>query len=372
MFTQSVRFGKIFGIPVGVNYSWFIVFVLVTLTFGSQFAGMYPDWSLPTYYIAALISSILFFLSVLLHELGHSLAAQSKGIKVKAITLFIFGGVAQISREPDRPMTEFYIAIMGPVVSVLLAIIFGVFTYVIGGINDPVAVVTGRLAFINTVLVLFNMLPGFPLDGGRVLRAVLWFFTGSYDRATRIASGVGQGFAYLFIIAGIWFIVGGNWMQGVWIAFIGWFLLTAAQQVSHYVTFRSALAGTVARDVMDTECPRIDADISVLSLVEDHMLKSGRRCYLVTEGGELAGLVTLHQIKETPRTAWPDTTIKHVMTPFDQLYYVSPETSISEVLELMNSEDISQVPVVRDGRLEGLIGRNHLLKLVRTKLELGM
>jgi Zn-dependent protease/predicted transcriptional regulator len=372
MFSQSVRFGKIFGIPVGVNYSWFIVFILVTLTFGSQFAGKYPNWSVPTYYITALISSFLFFLSVLLHELGHSVAAQSKGIKVKAITLFIFGGVAQISREPDRPMIEFYIAIMGPVVSILLAILFGTVTFILTPVNEPVAVVTGRLAFINFILVVFNMLPGFPLDGGRVLRAIVWFFTGSYERATRIASGVGQGFAYLFIVSGIWFIVGGHWMQGVWIAFIGWFLLTAAQQVSHYMTFRSALSGILARDVMDTDCPRLDSEISVLSLVEDHMLKSGRRCFLVTDEGELVGLITLHQIKETPRSGWADKTIKDVMTPLEQLHYVAPDTAITDVLELMNNEDISQVPVVREGRLEGLIGRNHLLKLVRTKLELGM
>ncbi len=372
MFRQSIRFGTILGIPVGVNYSWFIVFVLVTLTFGGQFAALYPGWSPTTHYLSAFIASFLFFLSVLLHELGHSIAAQSKGIQVKAITLFIFGGVAQIGREPDRPMTEFYIAIMGPVVSVLLAILFGLTTYLVQEISQPVAVVTGRLAFINTILVLFNMIPGFPLDGGRILRAIVWFFTDNYERSSRIASGTGQFFAYIFIILGMWFIVRGEWFSGLWLAFIGWFLLSAAQQVSQYITLRSSLSGIRARDVMEVDCPVLDARLTVQSLVDEHLLRTGRRCFLVTEGEELGGLVTLHQIKEVGREEWSVREVRDIMTPLKNLHWVDPDTEISEVLDLMNNEDISQVPVIKEGKIKGLIGRSHLLKVVRARLELGM
>jgi Zn-dependent protease/predicted transcriptional regulator len=371
MFSQSVRLGRIIGIPIGVNYSWFIVFALVTLSLGTQFSLVYPEWSSSTQYIAGIVTSILFFGSVLLHELGHSVAAKQKGIDVRAITLFIFGGVAQITREPKRPMTEFYIAIMGPVVSIALAAIFAVVMIVFGPISEVVVAVAGWLARINFILVLFNMIPGFPLDGGRVFRAIVWFYTDSYERATKIASGVGQFFAYGFIIGGVVIILTINLLSGLWLAFIGWFLLNAAQQVSHYVTLKSALRGVRADDIMETDCPRSEADTPVETFIDDQLFRKGRRSSLVMEGGELVGLITLHQIKQVPRPEWQSKTIRDIMTPFEALHWVSPETEIAEVLDIMNAEDVSQVPVVENGRLMGIIGRNHLLRVVQNRLDLG-
>lgn len=372
MFTQSVRLGRILSIPVGVNYSWFIVFALVTLSLGTQFSLVYPDWQPFLHYFAGIVTSILFFLSVLLHELGHSIAAKQKGISVRAITLFIFGGVAQITREPDRPMTEFYIAIMGPVVSILLAALFAGLTLIFDPVNEVVAAISRWLARINFILVLFNMIPGFPLDGGRVFRAIVWHYVDSYERATKIASGVGQFIAYMFIVGGVFLIVSGYWFNGLWIAFIGWFLLSAAQQVSQYVTLKSALRGVKAKDIMQTDCPVVDSHTSVATLVEEHLLRTARRAFLVTEDGSLTGLVTLHQIRKLPREEWGTTTIGQIMTPFHDLHWVAPDTEIAEVLDLMNAEDVSQVPVVREGRLEGLIGRNHLLRVMQTRLDLGI
>jgi Zn-dependent protease/CBS domain-containing protein len=373
MFTQSIRLGKILGIPVGVNYSWFIIFALITITLGNQFAFVYPEWRSSIHYTAGILTSVLFFISVLLHELGHSIAAKQKGIDVRAITLFIFGGVAQITREPDRPMTEFYIAIMGPVVSIVLAGLFALIAYIFQPISEVVVAIAMWLARINFFLVVFNMIPGFPLDGGRVFRAIVWFYLDSYERATRIASGVGQFVAYLFIILGIFFIVGpGLWINGIWIAFIGWFLLTAAQQVSQYVTLKSALRGVKARDVMETDCPRVDLSTTVSDLIEKYMFRTGRRAFLVIENDTLTGLVTLHQIKEIPREAWQTTPLGEIMTPFNELHWVKPDTEISEVLEIMNSEDVSQVPVVSSDKLEGIIGRNHLLRVVKTRLDIGI
>lgn len=373
MFTQSVRLGRILGIPVGVNYSWFIIFVLITLTLGTQFTFVYPEWTSPAHYAAAIITSILFFLSVLLHELGHSVAAKQKGISVRAITLFIFGGVAQITQEPDRPMTEFYIAIMGPVVSILLAALFAAIAFIFQPMSEFIVAITQWLARINFLLVLFNMIPGFPLDGGRVFRAIVWGYVGSYERATRIASGVGQFIAYMFIIGGIFLIVGvGLWLNGIWIAFIGWFLLTAAQQVNQYVMLKSALRGIKARDVMETDCPRIESNTTIAELIDEYMLRTGRRAFLVMENDALTGLVTLHQIKKIPREEWNSTALGTIMTPFNNLHWAAPETEISTVLDIMNAEDVSQVPVVGDGKLMGIIGRNHLLQVVKARLDIGI
>jgi Zn-dependent protease/predicted transcriptional regulator len=371
MFTQSVRLGRIIGIPVGVNYSWFIVFALVTLTLGGQFAFIYPDWPTAVHYSAGIITSLLFFLSVLLHELGHSIAAKQKGINVRAITLFIFGGVAQITREPDRPMTEFYIAIMGPVTSIMLAGLFAGIAFLFQSVSEVVVGITTWLARINFILVLFNMIPGFPLDGGRVFRAIVWYYLDSYERATRIASGVGQFIAYLFIIGGIFLIVSGYWVNGLWIAFIGWFLLTAAQQVGHYVTLKSALRGIKARDIMQTDCPRVESRTTVAELVDEYVFRTGRRAFLIMENETLTGLVTLHQIKQVPRQDWHSTLLGTIMTPFNDLHWVNPDTEISTVLDIMNAEDVSQVPVVHNGKLEGIIGRNHLLQVVKTRLDFG-
>ncbi len=372
MFTQSVRLGRIIGIPVGVNYSWFVIFALITLTLGGQFAYVYPEWASSVHYIAGIITSLLFFLSVLLHELGHSFAAKQKGINVRAITLFIFGGVAQITREPDRPMTEFYIAIMGPVVSIALAGIFWALALVFQPVSEVVVAITQWLARINFILVVFNMIPGFPLDGGRVFRAIVWFYVDSYERATKIASGVGQAVAYMFILGGIFLIVGGYWINGLWIAFIGWFLLTAAQQVSQYVTLKGALRGIKSRDVMQTDCPRVDSRTTVSALIDEHLFRTARRAFLVIENDALAGLVTLHQIKQLPRDSWHQTTLGDIMTPMSDLHWVYPETEITEVLDIMNAEDVNQVPVLRDGKLEGIIGRDHLLQVMQARLDIGV
>jgi Zn-dependent protease/predicted transcriptional regulator len=307
-----------------------------------------------------------------LHELGHSVAAKQKGINVRAITLFIFGGVAQIAREPDRPMTEFYIAIMGPAVSIALAALFWGVAIIFQPISEIVVAIAQWLARINLILVLFNMIPGFPLDGGRVLRAIVWFYLDSYERSTRIASGVGQFVAYMFIIGGVFLIVSGDWFSGLWIAFIGWFLLTAAQQVSQYVMLKSSLRGVKARDVMQTDCPKVDSNTTVSELVNEYLMRTGRRAFLVIENDDLSGLVTLHQIKNLSRDEWQSTTIGSIMTPLDQLHWVKPETEISEVLDIMNAEDVSQVPVVSENKLEGIIGRNHLLRVVKTRLDVGV
>jgi Zn-dependent protease/CBS domain-containing protein len=372
VFTHTIRLGRLLGIPVGVHYSWFIVFVLVTLSLVVQFATDYPGWAPGMQYGVGVLTSVLLFLSVVLHELGHSIVAQRKGIRVRAITLFVFGGVAQIEREPSRPKDEFEIAVAGPVVSVLLAGAFSGFSRVMEPTSEPLQVLGQWLGRINFILAAFNLIPGFPLDGGRILRAILWKATGSYDRGTRLASAAGQGIAYLFIIAGVWIAFSGSVMSGLWMGFIGWFLLSAAQAAVAQLDMRRLLMGVRAEDAMTTDCLILPRGMSVAELVEDHFLRTGRRCALVVEGDRLVGLITLHQVRRVPRSEWAVTPLEAVAIPEAELYAVPPEMELSEVLALMDDHQVNQVPVVRNGRIVGLLGREQLMRVLRTRLELGV
>jgi Zn-dependent protease len=301
MIGQSVKLTTFRGIEVGVHYSWFIIFVLITFSLTARFASEHPDWTLAEHYMVGIATSLLFFVSILLHELAHSFVALAKGIPVRSITLFVFGGVAQIGREPDRPMTEFQIAIAGPLASALLAVGFGAVEYLAGDQFERLSALVGWLSSINLMLAAFNLVPGFPLDGGRIFRAVLWHMTGSLTKATRIAAGTGQGIGYAIIFLGIWTGFTGNWFSGLWLAFIGWFLMNAAQENVVQVSIRSALSGLRVEDVMSRDCPAVSGRISLAELVWDHVLRTGQRCFTVTDGTRLDGLVTLHQIKAVPQ-----------------------------------------------------------------------
>ena len=372
MIGQSVRLTTIRGIKVGLHYSWFIIFFLITFSLTTRFASEHPHWTTVEHYTVAIATSLLFFGSIFLHELAHSFVALAKGIPVRSITLFAFGGVAQIGREPDRPLTEFQIAIAGPIASALLAVGFWFVSHLAGDQFEHVAALGGWLASINLMLAVFNLVPGFPLDGGRVLRAVLWHFTGSFAKATRIAAGSGQFVGYGLIVGGIWTgLVTGNWFSGLWLAFIGWFLRNAAQESVLQMSVRSALGGLVAEDIMARDCPTVPGQLSLADLVQEHILKTGQRCFVVAEGRQLEGLVTLHQIKAVPQSRWAEVSVGEAMTPVAKLRMVAPETPISEVLQTMEGGDINQVPVVKDGQFVGMITRDHILRVLSAKMELG-
>lgn len=370
MHTQSIRLGTLFGIPIGVNYSWFIVFVLITMSLTTQFTHRHPGWSFAEHLALGIVTSLLFFTSVLLHELGHSVVALYYKIPVRSITLFVFGGLAAIGKEPEKPWHEFNIAVAGPAVSGILALTFYLLESVTSGTLEGVASLAQWLGYINLALALFNLMPGFPLDGGRILRSVVWKYTGSFTRATRIAAGSGQFFAYAFIVFGIWTALTGNFFGGMWIGFIGWFLLSAAQSTAAQVNLRSALSGLRAIDVANRECLRVPGNISVADLVENHMLRTGARCGIVTEGNEFRGIVTLHEIKQVPRDAWTVTPLQEIMLDEDDVVVADPDTPIEAVLQEMNERNISQMPVLDGEKLVGVIGRDRLLALVQTRLEL--
>ena len=345
----SLRLGRLFGIPLRLHITWFVIFVLVTVSLSLyEFPNRYPFWPSGQYWVVGIATSLLFFASVLVHELAHSLIAIHSGIPVKSITLFVFGGVAQIAREADRPGVELVMSAAGPVMSLLIAALFTGLWVITRGISEPLSALGMWLGRINLILAIFNLMPAFPLDGGRVLRSLIWGATGNYRRSTRIASLVGQGIAYLMIFVGIMLVFGGNLPFGLWIAFIGWFLANAASASYRQVVFRDSLKGFTASDLMTRDCPSVASQLTLRELVQDHILRTSRRCFLVTENGQLGGIVTLHNIRGVPQQRWDTTTIGQVMTPIEKLKMVHPNDDALGILERMDGEDVNQMPVVEE------------------------
>ncbi|MDP2952784.1 MAG: site-2 protease family protein [Chloroflexota bacterium] len=368
---SSFKLGRIFGIPLGINYTWFIIFIIVTVSLALYYFPSRFHWSPLAYWIVGIITSLLFFGSVLAHELAHSLLAVRSGIPVKEITLFIFGGVSQISREATRPSTEMALALVGPLSSVVIALFFWVIGIAAAGSSEPVAAIAGYLAFINLLLAAFNMIPGFPLDGGRALRAGLWWARGDYRGATRVASLMGQGVAYLFIAAGLLIIfLSRDFFTGVWLAIIGWFLENAASSSYQEAVLRNALRGFTVRDLMNRDYLSVPPSLTLHAMVNDYFLTTIRRYFLVSQGDRLLGLMTLHNVKEVPRQRWETTTVGEVMTPADKVEVARPQEEAIETLERMDEENINQMPVVEGEKILGVIARDSLLHFIRTRAEL--
>lgn len=345
-----------------------------------EFPVAFPFWTRAQYWAVGIITSLLFFASVLLHELSHSVVAIRSGIPVKGITLFIFGGVSQIGKEAQHPGTEAKVAIAGPGTSLALAAAFWALSVVARPLNEQVFALARWLAVINAALAVFNMIPGFPLDGGRVLRAALWGLTGSFSRASRIATLAGQGISYLFILLGIVWVFNGNWIGGLWLVFIGWFLENAASASYRQVMLREALSGYSAGELMTRDCAYVPGDITVRTLVEEHVLRTtpddvggGRRCFLVSKNDTLQGIITLTDVKKIPRNRWDTTLVSDAMTAAEKVLKVRISDNAFSVLEQMDERDINQMPVMDDGgKVVGMIGRDNLIRFIRARSELGM
>ncbi len=364
---SGLRLGRILGIPIYLHSSWFIIFVLITYSLATQFTAQHPGWSPAQHWALGIITSLLFFASVVFHELGHSVVAMRYRIPVLSITLFVFGGLARIGREPSSAKQEFNIAIAGPLASFFLAGGFFLLWRFSGSL-DMLAATAKWLANINFVLGAFNLVPGFPLDGGRILRAIAWGITHDFTRATRVASRGGQLFAYLMIFLGIWRALSGNWIGGLWLAFIGWFLLSAAQESYAQVAIRNSLRGLRAGDVMSQDVPEVARDVSLEDYIHE-VLRTGRRCHMVTGNGNPVGLITLHAVRTFPREEWANTSVQAAMLPLERIHSVVPEEPVLGVLERMQNEDINQMPVMDDGRIVGMITRDSILRVIQTRLQ---
>ncbi len=335
---------------------------------GSYFPAEFKDWPPFLYWVMGALTAIMFFVSVLLHELGHSVVALRYKIPVRSITLFLFGGVAEIGAEPPSAISEFFIACAGPLVSLILAVLFYTLQLLASGI-EPLVGLAKYLAYINLALALFNLIPGYPLDGGRVFRAIVWAITGNMRRATLIAANTGRFFAFLFILAGVWQIMNGGLTGGLWIAFIGWFLDNAASAQLQQVEVRDLLAGHKVSEVMSTHCASVPANLTLQDLVDEHILGSGQHCFLVNRGDDTVGLITLQRIKEVPRPEWATTRAGEVMLPLEKSMSIDPDTGLWTALEKLDRDGVNQLPVIRDRHVIGMLGREDVISFLRSLQE---
>ena len=366
-FGSAFNLGSLFGIQFRLHYTWFIVFILITSSLSWQvFPLNYPAWPLALYWFMGIITSLLFFGSVVAHELAHSLVGRANGIPVKSITLFIFGGVSLMTREATRARDELLMAGAGPACSLVIAGLFGLLWFVAEGVVEPLAAIAFWLAYVNLVLAAFNLIPGFPLDGGRVFRSLLWRITGNYRRSTQVATRVGQGVGYLFILGGLLIAFlrpfGLDWFSGLWLAFIGWFLENAASASYRQAQWRETLQGFSAAQVMTSDCPVISPDVTFGQLVGRYIFPSRHQCFLVADEGRLEGVLML-DVESIPRQDWAVTRVRELMTPIDQLRIAHPDQSALSVLDEMSERDLNQMPVVGEGGVMGLITRDSLLRI---------
>jgi Zn-dependent protease len=369
----GLQIGRILGIPIYLHPSWIIIFALITLSLRMQYTQQHPQWSPTQHWTAGILTSVLFFSSVLFHELSHSKVALHYKIPVLSITLFVFGGIARIGKEPGSAKQEFNIAVAGPLASYFLAIVFfGVakmFPF-----SEMLGALAIWLAGTNAALATFNLLPGFPLDGGRIFRAIVWGVTKNYVRATKIAGTSGKLIAYGMILFGAWYAMQGQWAAGLWLAFIGWFLLTAAQESVAQVAIREALAGLSAGDVMTHEVPTVSGSLTL----EDYgaeVLRTGRRCHLVLTDDRMVGMMNVHRLNATPREEWATTSVQAAMIPREQVLWTTPDEPLLGLLERLLAADINQMPVVAgagDGgtHVIGMISRDSILRVIQTRSEL--
>jgi Zn-dependent protease/predicted transcriptional regulator len=371
----NIKLGKISGIEIGLHYSWFIIAALIVVSLGEHLRQVNKNWSTSEIWITALFTAVLFFVTLLLHELSHSLVAQARGMKVKSIVLFALGGVSEIEGDATDAKTEFWVAIAGPLASLIIG--FGCLGIALAlgwqrsaEPRTAVIAVLVWLGYINVVLGVFNMIPGFPLDGGRVFRSIVWAITKDADRSTRIAALVGEGVAFLFIFDGIWSFFGGAGFNGLWIAFIGWFLLDAAKSSYAQVEVTAVFRGMRVSDVMSRDCVTVDRGMSLQEFVDNYLLKTGQRCFAVGDHGRFVGLITPRDVGAIPRELWDKTTVREAMRPVEKLHIITPDTQVMDALKLMAGNDVNQLPVVANGTLQGVVSRSHLMQLLQARAEL--
>jgi len=364
---SSFKLGRIFGVEVGVHWSWVFIFGIVTWSFAEGvLVQFYPEWSVPHRWIGGAFIAAVFFGSVLAHEMSHAIVSNRNGLPVKSITLFVFGGVANLTKEPDQPGLEFRIAIVGPLTSLALGGVFAALWAALRGVNEGVSGICAELALINTSLAVFNMLPGFPLDGGRVFRSAVWKRNHDRLRATRTAARVGEGIAYALMALGLALTLV-NTFSGIWLLLIGFFLRNASAGSYEQLAVETAIGGVTAADVMSTEFERVPPDMSVDELVQERMLRQHARCYAVMAAGEFAGLVTLADVRKVPREQWATTSVYRAMTPTSALKTVWPSETLPNVLRIMATGNVNQLPVIQGRELVGMISRADVVEYIQLR-----
>ena len=370
----SIKIARIFGIPIEINYSWIIIVVLVTWTLATGYYPVYtPAQTAVVYWSAAVISTLLLFGSLLLHELSHSFVAIRNNIPIKKISLFIFGGVAQMEKEPDTSIVELKIAIAGPLCSLFIALICFAALIALNGVNihPIVPSMLAYIAIVNTSIVIFNSIPGFPLDGGRIFRAVIWRFNDNLKKATRIATYSGQLFSYTIILASLYFLFWQHdFLSGIWLLVLGLFLHEAADMSYQQLILKKALVGVPVKDVMSKDVIAVSPDLPLDKLVNEYFFKHRYMGFPVVESGILKGIVTLHNVKEIPNERWPSTKTSEAMTQVREDLMVCPEADCLEALLQVTRSGLGRLLVVEKGSLQGIITQRNLVKLFEIKTHL--
>ncbi len=379
----SFKLGKIAGIEIGIHYTWIFAFVLFAWIFAQgTFPAFFPNWTTAGYWVAGVLVSVLIFVSVLIHELCHSLVAISRGMKVSSIVFFVFGGVSNIEKEPDSAWVEFIMAGAGPLSSLVLGGIFYALTLAVRATGDTTSLlygILGVMAYVNILLAVFNLIPGFPLDGGRVFRSIVWGITHSLHTATLIAGNVGRFFGWAMILFGIAnFFPGfningfqGNLLNGVWFIFIGWFLTSAADTAIKEQSLQEHLAGVKVKDVMDTSPECVSPNAPVDRIVHESFIQHGRRALPICNESGLLGIVTLADVKKIPQDRWADTPVQAVMTQ-NPLQSVDQEADLNDALRQLGQNSLNQIPVLYQGKLVGLLSRADVIRYLQTRQELGI
>jgi Zn-dependent protease len=391
---RGLRLGRIFGIEIAIDPSWVIIALLMSWSLTAAFARWHPDWTSATALATAVVATVLFFLSVVLHELAHSLVARRYGVPVERITLFLFGGVSNIEREPPSAGAEFLTAVVGPLTSIVLGVV--VLTLGAWAVKlppdladdasadlaslSPVQSLLLWLGPINVVVGVFNLIPGFPLDGGRMLRAAVWGATGNLHLATRWASAIGQAIGWGLVLTGVAIVfgvrlpfLGSGVVSGLWLAFIGWFLSSAAAQTWRRQLVREVLEGVPVSRLMSTPGPEIPAHTDLNSLVSDWLIRGGERAFPVADdSGRFLGLVTFADVRRTPRETWSSTDAAHVMTPLSELVTTTAREDLADAADKLARVDVSQLPVIdAGGGLVAMLHRRDVLRWIELHIQQG-
>jgi Zn-dependent protease/predicted transcriptional regulator len=372
---SQIKLGTIFGVELGLHYSWIVIALLITFSLAAQFHAVNRNWPETVVWATAILTGLLFFACLFAHELSHALVARARGLPIHKITLFLLGGVAQMEKDAADPKTEFWMAIVGPITSAALGIILLEFARIAGWAVGTHPLTPGTallvwLGYINLLLAAFNMIPGFPLDGGRVLRAILWWIMGSVERSTRAAARVGQVIAALFIAYGVFRFFEGAGLGGLWLAFIGWFLLQASSATYLQVKTGSLLRDLRIKDLMSTNFEVVSPNMSLQEFVHERLMTSGKRCFLVMENGQMLGMVTPNEIRKVNPSLWQFKQVGDIMRPVSEIHFVAPDLPAMEALEIMSREDVHQLPVLSNGHVEGVVTRAHVLEILKSRAEL--
>lgn len=371
---KPYKLGKIAGFEVNIDWSWIVIFLLVVISLGDYyFPASYPRLPTAAYRGMGVIAAVLFFMSLLAHELMHSVVARRYGIEIKGITLYIFGGMSQTGSEPKTPTVEFNMAIIGPFTSLVLAAIFYGIAFIGNAGHWPIPIIgiATYLGLVNLLLGIFNLAPGFPLDGGRMFRSLLWAATNNLEKATRYASYAGQIFGYFLIITGVYTVLfAGSAISGLWLIFIGWYLTGIARSSYEQVVLREALSGVEVERVMTTDVPTVAAEVTVDDFVDHYLLHHEYSCYPVVWDDKVQGVVGIDEVRSVPRDQWSVVTVGQIAHPVGSENVIRKEDDAWDALLKLAVHNTRRLLVMDNGTLDGTVSQESILRLVRTKLQL--